>query len=289
MAPIIICGMHRSGTSLVSRALEAAGLFVGEAKEHNNEAVFFLTLNKWMFEQLGASWDNPYNMRFVNNELAGYLLAVIGNIINGPSAASFTGEDPHHQVFTDHNSSPWGWKDPRNTFTAHLWTAAFPDARLVHVCRNPMDVAASLRRREQQIMEQHKEQLAQITPDQLDGTMRFQQSARLFHLEEGIKLWEEYTAQALLLERQFADNAIRVRYEDFLSDPAGELGRLAEFGGLDANADRLQAATAQVNSTRRYAFATDPELVALYRTIQQRDLMQTLGYDTLDEACSPAA
>ena len=289
MGPIIICGMHRSGTSLVSRALEAAGLFVGEAKEQNHEAVFFLTLNQWMFEQLGASWDNPYNMRFINNELAGYLLSVTGNIINSPSATSFTGDDPSHQVFTDSNTTPWGWKDPRNTFTAHLWAAAFPDARLVHVCRNPLDVAASLRRREEQTLARHKEQLAQMTPAQLDGTMRFQQSARLFHLEEGIKLWEDYTAQALLLERQFADKAIRVRYEDFLSEPLNELGRLAEFAGLDVETDQLRDATAQVNPTRRYAFTADPELMALYRTIQQRDIMQTLGYDTLDEACSPAA
>lgn len=289
MAPIIICGMHRSGTSLISRALEAAGLFVGEAKEHNHEAVFFLTLNQWMFEQLGAGWDNPYNMRFINNELGGYLLSVIRNIINSPSATSFTGDDPSHQVFTDSNSSPWGWKDPRNTFTAHLWAAAFPDARLVHVCRNPLDVAASLRQREEQTLARHKQQLAQMTPDQLDGTMRFQQSARLFHLEEGIKLWEDYTAQALLLERQFADKAIRVRYEDFLTEPASELGRLAEFAGLDAGKEQLQAAVTQVNPARRFAFTGDPELLSLYRQICQREIMQSLGYDALDEACSPAA
>ena len=289
MAPIIICGMHRSGTSLISRALEAAGLFVGEAKEQNHEAVFFLTLNQWMFEQLGASWDNPYNMRFINNELAGYLLSVIGNIINSPSATSFTGDNPGHQVFTDSNSSPWGWKDPRNTFTAHLWAAAFPDARLVHVCRNPLDVAASLRQREEQTLARHKEQLAQMTPDQLDGTMRFQQSARLFHLEEGIKLWEDYTAQALLLERQFANNAIRVRYEDLLADPASELGRLVKFAALDDSSEQLQAATAQVNPARRFAFTGNPELLSLYRQIRQLEIMQSLGYDALDEACSPAA
>ena len=107
MGPIIICGMHRSGTSLVSRALESAGLFVGDVKEHNHEAVFFLTLNQWMFEQLGASWDNPYNMRFINDDLAGYLLAVIANIERSSSAVSFTGADPRHQqVFHQTTRSP---------------------------------------------------------------------------------------------------------------------------------------------------------------------------------------
>ncbi|MGB5261468.1 MAG: sulfotransferase [Gammaproteobacteria bacterium] len=290
MPPIIICGMHRSGTSLVCRALESAGLFVGEAKEHNHEAVFFLTLNQWIFEQFGASWDNPYNMRFINDDLAGYMLSVINNIVHSSSAASFTGTDPRYQqVFSPDNQAPWGWKDPRNTFTAAIWAAAFTDAKLVHVCRNPLDVAASLRQREQEIMERHQVQLAHMTPEQLDGTLRFQQSPRLFHLEEGLALWEEYTAQALMLERQFGTNAIRVRYEDFLADPVTELGRLADFAGLDAGSAQLQATVAQVNPQRRYAFMTDRELTSRYRNYRQRDIMRSLGYDALDENCVSAA
>ena len=290
MSPIIILGMHRSGTSLVSRALEAAGLFVGDANEHNHEAVFFLTLNQWMFEQLGASWDNPYNMRFINDDLAGYLLSVIGNILNSPSAASFTGSNPgYQQLLSADNQVPWGWKDPRNTFTANIWAAAFADAKLVHVCRNPVDVAASLRKREQETLARHQAQLAQMTPEQLDGTMRFQQSARLFHLEEGLKLWEEYTAQALLLERQFGANAIRIRYEDFLDNPLAELARMAGFAGLDAETETLQAAVEQVNPERRYAFTNNQELLSIYHDFRQRDIMQTLGYDALEEARTTAA
>jgi len=290
MGPVIICGMHRSGTSLVCRALEAAGLFTGDVKEHNHEAVFFLTLNQWMFEQLGASWDNPYNMRFINDDLAGYLLAVIGNIVNSPSAVSFTGADPRHQqVFSPDNRIAWGWKDPRNTFTAAIWAAAFADAKLVHVCRNPLDVAASLQQREQEILQSHQAELAHMRPEQLDGALRFQQSPRLFHLEEGLVLWEEYTAQALVLEKQFGANAIRVRYEDFLADPVKELGTLADFAGLDADTELLQAAVAQVNPARRYAFTNNPELLSAYRGFRKRDIMQSLGYDTLDENCTTAA
>jgi len=290
MGPVIICGMHRSGTSLVCRALEAAGLFTGDVKEHNHEAVFFLTLNQWMFEQLGASWDNPYNMRFINDDLAGYLLAVIGNIVNSPSAVSFTGADPRHQqVFSPDNRIAWGWKDPRNTFTAAIWAAAFADAKLVHVCRSPLDVAASLQQREQEILQSHQAELAHMRPEQLDGALRFQQSPRLFHLEEGLVLWEEYTAQALVLEKQFGANAIRVRYEDFLADPVKELGTLADFAGLDADTELLQAAVAQVNPARRYAFTNNPELLSAYRGFRKRDIMQSLGYDTLDENCTTAA
>ena len=283
MRPIIICGMHRSGTSLLCRALEQAGLFAGDVKEHNHEAVFFLTLNQWIFEQLGATWDNTYNMRFLNDDLAGYLLAVIGNVLKSPSAASFTGSDPHHlDMFFADKGVAWGWKDPRNTFTAPLWKSIFPDAKIIHVCRNPLDVADSLRRREHETLERHKVQLAGMPADQLDGSMRYQQSPRLFHLEEGLALWEEYTAQALLLERQFGTDAVRIRYEDFLASPVTELARLTEFAGLDTDTEQLQAAVAQVNPERRCAFTGSDELLALYRAYRDREIMRQLGYEALD-------
>ena len=291
LAPVIICGMHRSGTSLVSRALDSLGLFTGDVKEHNNEAVLFLTLTQWIFEQLNATWDNPANMRFVNDELAGYMLSVIGNILNGPSAVSYTGNEPaHRQILTAGNRLPWGWKDPRNTYTAEIWAAAFPDARLIHVCRNPLDVADSLRRREQETEQRHKQQLAQMKPEELDGSMRFQQSPRLFHLQEGLALWEDYTLQAIGLEQRFGTNAIRVRYEDFLARPVQELARLAVFAGLEVDSSQLQAAVASVNPERRCAFLRNNELLTVYRDYRERYSMKALGYDHLsDDDCHTAA
>jgi len=39
--PIVIIGMHRSGTSIVTRMLGQLGLFVGKKKDMNHEALFF--------------------------------------------------------------------------------------------------------------------------------------------------------------------------------------------------------------------------------------------------------
>ncbi len=291
MAPIIICGMHRSGTSLICRALESAGLFTGEVKEHNHEAVFFLALNQWMFEQTGATWDNTYNMQFINDDLAAYMRTVIGNTLNSPSATAYTGSSPHHQsLFATDNAIAWGWKDPRNTFTAPVWASIFPGAKLVHVCRNPLDVADSLRRRERDIQSRHEEQLAQIPREQLDGSMQFQQSPRLFHLAEGLSLWGDYTRRALELESRFGPNAIRVRYEDFLADPLAELSRLAAFSGLAPGDEQLQAAIAAVNPARRCAFMHSEELMSVYYAYRENDVVKTLGYDRLHApGCDTAA
>src|SRR5262249_51761949 len=43
---------------------------------------------------------------------------------------------------------PWGWKDPRNTYTLPIWLDVFPHAKVVHVYRHGVDVAHSLRVRQ---------------------------------------------------------------------------------------------------------------------------------------------
>src|SRR5687768_5428442 len=57
--PLIILGMHRSGTSMLARMLEACGLFVGAALEENHEPPLFRKINDRMLALAGASWTRP--------------------------------------------------------------------------------------------------------------------------------------------------------------------------------------------------------------------------------------
>jgi len=57
--PIIIIGMHRSGTGMLTLLLEELCLFIGKEKEENNEALFFFRINEWLLHQCGAAWDHP--------------------------------------------------------------------------------------------------------------------------------------------------------------------------------------------------------------------------------------
>ena len=47
--PVIIIGMSRSGTNMLTRMLDSLGLFCGSALTGNHEAVFFRELNDWLF------------------------------------------------------------------------------------------------------------------------------------------------------------------------------------------------------------------------------------------------
>lgn len=58
-APVIITGMHRSGTSLVSRLLRGHGVYLGNVLDANSEAVEFLAMNDQVLLQLGSTWQAP--------------------------------------------------------------------------------------------------------------------------------------------------------------------------------------------------------------------------------------
>ncbi len=70
-SPIIVVGMHRSGTTMLVRQLEALGLFMGSKKESNYESTFFLNINRWLMTQTGGAWDNPQSIHYLlQNEKA---------------------------------------------------------------------------------------------------------------------------------------------------------------------------------------------------------------------------
>jgi hypothetical protein len=152
--PIIIIGMHRSGTSLLSRMLEDLGLFLGKIKDENHEAVFFQAINDWLLWQAGGAWDNPTPIQLLldNPEMSERTSDYIRHyLLTSPRAASYVGwlNYLRHRCLVP-LTRPWGWKDPRNTFTLPIWLSIFPRAKIIHLHRSGMDVALSLRRRGRQ-------------------------------------------------------------------------------------------------------------------------------------------
>ena len=52
--PVIIIGMHRSGTTMITDMLRRLGLFVGNDLEENSESMFFINHNDWLLNQSGG-------------------------------------------------------------------------------------------------------------------------------------------------------------------------------------------------------------------------------------------
>lgn len=277
-SPIIVIGMHRSGTSLLTRIIEDAGFFLGQKKDENDEAVFFQRLNIWMLSQLHASWDTPYTARFLTPAYQENMIRVIEAHLRSNDRIQFLGL----RMFLKYRNIkdidfPWGWKDPRNTFTLPVWHTLFPDAKIIHIYRNPIDVAESLRKREMATNFVSRTWGDWLKESMLKGNVGYISSLRVQDIKEGIKLWMEYTDAALRIEETYPDGCIRIKYEDFLSQPTRELERLSKF----LNIQGLGGLQVQIDSTRKYAFLGNDELRQEYERMRNTPLMMKLGYDAI--------
>ena len=279
--PVIFIGMHRSGTSMLGRLLEELGMFFGAQKDENNEALFFQDLNEWLLGQCGARWDNPtaFNEYFWRNDEVGKWTEIyVRNLLSGPRFIQFLGVRRFAFGGTGGLTVPWGWKDPRNTFTLPFWLRIFPDAKVVSIERNGVDVAQSLRAREIRTLGdashfyRRNRMLFFLRPRESG----FAHSPRCLVLEDAFSLWEEYTSQAAAMISQLpAGRVLALRYEDFLDNPVKWLGDSAAFCGLTVSQARIVRASNSIRAVRARAYESVAELTNF--AAQHADALRARG------------
>ncbi len=279
--PVIIIGMHRSGTSMLSQALQAAGLYLGwrQLREHQ-EAQFFLRLNMWVMLQTSAGWETPESVRYLLDrpQAREAVVEYLRFALRSPRAMSYLGPvryGRHHSV--ERLDEPWGWKDPRTTFTLPLWLDIFPNAKIVHVVRHGVDVAESLRVRQEAI---ERDSLDRVRRQRRHHMFRTKLSEltpglRFASLDEGLSLWERYTREATRAVARLGERAFELRYEDFLASPTRSITDLTRFCDL-GDTSKAIAAVAHVDAERAFAYRLSPELQAF--TEQNADRLRALGY-----------
>ncbi len=281
--PVIILGMHRSGTSMLTRILEKLGLFVGWRKEENNEALFFLKFNDWLLKQAHATWDNPYNYKLAGEDFKELMANLARKYIRSFRRIEFLG----FGKFLKYKSLkdldfPWGWKDPRNTFTLDIWLKVFPNAKIIHIYRNPIDVAKSLRKRALK----HKKELKWNLKKELYmhltlGYIGYGDFIREENIFEGIKLWEEYVSNVFELEKKFHLDVLHIKYEDFLGNPLEFVKLILSKIGMSCEKHKIIEATKDINPQRKYAFLANRQLIQIYKSIKNRKLLLKLDYDNI--------
>lgn len=188
--PVIIIGMHRSGTSMLSRILARAGIYMGFDLTPDHESWYFQRINDAWLGNEKLSWDNPGVPQNANlNEFG--LKSFLRNY------ARITKQPL--KPFSFLSAESWGWKDPRNTFTLLQWMKIFPNAKVVHIYRNGMDVAISLFRRNLNF----------------DYSSKWH-SIRLENKLEGLNLWEGYVAQAFSYDHVFPGQVMHICFEKLI-------------------------------------------------------------------------
>lgn len=200
--PFIIIGMHRSGTSILTKVLEKSGIFMGVLKDPNYEAMHFLSINQQVLWKAGYNWYKP-----------------------GVPAPAEWHDIPAEEIYIEHfklngrwakwkhglKKHDWGWKDPRNSFTLDMWLHKFPEAKVIHLVRNREAAAQSLFKRNKVAGEAYAEELKD-----LDYCRR---------------LCEDYVNQARSYGPKLGANYLEIEYEALCGLEASSIQSLEAFCG----------------------------------------------------------
>jgi sulfotransferase family protein len=202
--PIVIIGMHRSGTSFLTRILHHSGIFMGVNQSGVNEARFFLKKNIKIMEFNGFRYDTPgilsdlHSTPFNYSEFKRYFLGQPLRL------------DVYNKVIK--NKGEWGWKDPRNTYTLPFWLKYFPNMKVIHIYRNGIDVALSFFLRNSKLRK---------------GNSYYSES--LNDKVKAIKLWEKYYHQSESYRKDLGNRFLSLKYEKLVLEDEEEIKKLNTF------------------------------------------------------------
>lgn len=241
ISPVIIIGMHRSGTTMLSEVLEKGGLFQGWKKEQNNESRFFIKLNDWILRELGGRWDAPESVIDIESHTKRHVDAIelyIRDQLKSPRSLEYLGVTEFlkfRSIFGIQNA--WCWKDPRTTLLLPLWLRIFPKAKIIHIVRHGVDVANSLAVRTNKYLEKNKRAYSRRRwMYSLMGKRGvFIDSPRCLSLEGGFSLWQSYVEAAKKSKDFQSGGFMEVKYEDLLDNPKEIVTDIFNFCELDVN------------------------------------------------------
>lgn len=245
---LVVLGMHRSGTSLVTSALARMGCFVGPQTtavgpwnprghwEHPD----VVALDEEILAALGATWF----------DVGALDLGALGREdrarLEERAAAVVAALDPHR---------PWAIKDPRLCSLFPFWRPLLECPVVVFVHRDPIAVAHSLRAR--------------------DG----------FPLVFGLALWEASVRSALAASASVP--RLSISHRAFLRDPVAAARALREGLaklGVDALAEPEEAGVANLLEAGLHHHEPDAALRGELLTPAQLELCLALERDDLPEA-----
>jgi glycosyltransferase involved in cell wall biosynthesis len=237
--PVAIAGMHRSGTSMVTRLLNLCGVYLGppeylaHAAGDNPEGfwenVKFQKVNEEIITMFGGGWDMPptFEDRW---EYSPHLTDISRDAILAISEIS--------------HRPNWGWKDPRNSLTMPFWKKLVPNLKVVICLRNPYEVYRSLTRR------------------------GYSSSAFTYNL------WLTYYQQLIKTTR--LEERVFTHYNSYFCNPQAELRRLLDSLEVQVSDDVINSACQSISTGLRHnqgnidnLYATNPpdKLLDLYRDL----------------------
>lgn len=237
--PLVITGMHRSGTSLVASLFAGAGVNVGtrligasrgNARGHWEDLDFYefharvLEANGVGSEGFSCAAD-----LIVPPPLRDEAVAVVAAKVAA--------------------ATPWGWKDPRTTLFLEFWQSLLPEAVFVFVFRSPWEVADSLFRRGDELFVRHP--------------------------AFAVRVWHHYNRRILDFCTAHAPRCLVTEVTQMVADPAAVFAEVRERLGVPVGEppQRFEEPLLRRDDGRQrraIVAAFQPEAVELYEELRRR-------------------
>jgi glycosyltransferase involved in cell wall biosynthesis len=204
-SPVVVAGMHRSGTSLVASIVSAVGIAMGEqllAVDRNNprgywEDLDFLELDRRMLVEATLpddgghrDWGWTESERLDRDRFEEF---------REPAQALIAGRAG--------SEGRWGWKDPRTTLLLDFWDPLLGDPLYVFAYRFSWEVA--------------------------DSMQRLGADVFLRHPDYAYRIWTFYNRHLLDFHRRHRDRSLLVSTDALLRQPERLRELLAGRFGLD--------------------------------------------------------
>lgn len=231
-SPVFVVGSYRSGTSIFCWCLG----------QHPN--LVNLPETNWL-ARLGMDLDNLYRLATINGkhshlgqigtsldefyklfgEGVEHLMKSTNPLLIEKSERNTKGELRRRRSVQDPKRR-WVDATPENSHYIYPLGKMFPEARFIHLLRNPHDVSRSL--------------------------MKFSRTgARDYAHDEAYRTWMRLTQASFQAERALGTKRmLRVRYEDLVGNPADSFRRVLAFLGEEYSDDCLKPLDNKINSSR---------------------------------------
>lgn len=242
---LIVLGMHRSGTSVLARLLNLMGAYFGPegastgANPENPKGFWerrdVRVLNDHVLHSVGCDWN-----RVLGFNPSGLPDALVSKFIR--RASSLVLEMDAHR--------PWMLKEPRLCLLLPLWRKVLEVPACIHVYRDPVEVAASLRAR--------------------NG----------IPIEAGMALWERYVRAAL--DASAGLPSVVISHRQLMKHPVQAVNQLLRRLEVIGEAGLHMPAQAEVNAfvqSDLYRQKAGNEDLCAYRNAPQVRLFEQLTCD----------
>ena len=244
---VFVLGMHRSGTSALARVLNLMGLYFGEenastGRSAENEKGFWerrdaMMINDSILFTANCDWD-------LVSKFDADMIPAATNARHKSAIADVVMKLDAHR--------PWFLKEPRLCVTFPIWRETLEQPICIHISRNPLEVAHSLKARNR------------------------------IPIRVGLALWEFYTTRAL----QAASGLplLCVSYEDLVGAPDRTVDSirvfLGEQGGYPLRTPSTSELSGFLDANLRH-HQKRPVALSRVATAHQLDLYRLLSSRTL--------